>query len=143
MNRNAKSSVVVVLFGIFKLYGQDSMRSVWDAVFSEEQAKAGQADYIRYCASCHGDTLMGGDEAPPLADGAFLSNWNGLTVGDLFERIRTTMPINDPPSVGREPKTRILAFLLKMNRFPTGRTELPARTEAMRLIRIEAGEPKK
>jgi hypothetical protein len=37
---------------------------------------------------------------PPLAaiaapDADFLSNWNGLTVGDLFERIRTTMPQNN------------------------------------------------
>jgi S-disulfanyl-L-cysteine oxidoreductase SoxD len=134
---------MLVAIGVVALYAQDSSRSVWDGVFSEDQAKAGQADYLRSCASCHGDTLTGGDEAPSLAGGAFLSNWNGLTVGELFERIRTTMPINDPPSVGREVKTRILAYLLKMNRFPSGGTELSARTEAMRLIRIEADEPKK
>ena len=32
------------------------------------------------------------ESPPPLAGGEFLSNWNGLTVGDLFERTRKTMP---------------------------------------------------
>ena len=34
--------------------------------------------------------------ATPLAGAEFMTNWNGLTLGDLFERIRTTMPLNYP-----------------------------------------------
>src|SRR5229473_1932633 len=67
-------------------------RSVWDGVYTEEQAKRGEELYRKECASCHGDTLVGGGGAAPLTGGAFLSNWNGLTVGDLFDRIRKTMP---------------------------------------------------
>jgi len=37
--------------------------------------------------ACHGDLLAGGESAPPLTGGAFLANWNGLTIGDLFDRI--------------------------------------------------------
>jgi hypothetical protein len=36
--------------------------------------------------------LTGADEVPVLAGGVFLSNWDGLTVGDLFEGIRISMP---------------------------------------------------
>ena len=58
------------------------------------QAGRGKSLYNEHCASCHADTLMGGEMSPPLVGGDFLSNWNGLTLGELFERIRTTMPQN-------------------------------------------------
>src|SRR5215211_8361797 len=54
--------------------------SVWDGVYTEEQAKRGGPLYSEYCASCHGPELMGGEMAPPLASGDFISGWDGLTV---------------------------------------------------------------
>ena len=87
--------------------------------------------------------LEGDDEATPLADAGFLSNWNGLTVGELFERIRTTMPYNNPDSVNREAKLRIVAYILSYNGFPAGHTELSTRTEVLNRIRIDAAQPKK
>src|SRR5207249_4986894 len=66
-------------------------RSVWSGVYSEEQAKRGEMLYVQHCSSCHGTTLEGGEMAPPLAGGAFNSNWNDLSLGDIVERIRTTM----------------------------------------------------
>ena len=92
----------VVLVSVFAL-GQDAPpRSVWDGVYSQDQAQRGQALYNQHCMACHGGSLTGGEQAPPLAGGDFLSNWNGLTVGDLFERIRTTMPLNNPQSLNRD-----------------------------------------
>src|SRR5277367_6098028 len=108
-----------------------SARSVWDGVYTDDQAKRGQALYNEKCSSCHGDTLMGGESAPALAGGEFLSNWNGLTLGDLFERIRTTMPQNRPGSVSRDANAQILAYMLSANQFPTGKTELPQQTEVL------------
>jgi len=109
-------------------------RSVWDGVYTEEQAKRGEPLYRQKCASCHGDKLTGGESAPPLAGGQFLSNWNGLTLDVLFERIRLTMPSDDPAKVGRLPKTDILAYMLSMNRFPPGKTELQHKTELLKQI---------
>src|SRR5689334_14947069 len=57
-------------------------RSVWDGVYTNEQAERGHSVYHGQCEVCHGETLAGGDEVPPLAGAQFLSNWNGLTVGD-------------------------------------------------------------
>ncbi len=113
-------------------------RSVWDGVFTAEQAKRGQARYNTSCSSCHGDTLMGGESAPPLAGGEFLSTWNGLTAGDLFDRTRTTMPQNKPGSLSREANAEILAYILSVNQFPAGKVELPQSSEALREIRIDA-----
>ena len=70
--------------------------SVWAGVYTGEQANRGAVLYREACASCHGPTLLGGEMAPALVGTDFMSNWNGLTVGDLVERIRVSMPQNDP-----------------------------------------------
>ena len=41
-------------------------RSVWDGVFSSDQAGRGRQVYNEECASCHGTDLTGGESAPPL-----------------------------------------------------------------------------
>src|SRR6185369_14585331 len=74
------------------LLAAQTTRSVWDGVYTSAQAERGAALYANNCASCHGSALGGGESAPPLTGGEFSSNWYGLTVGDLFERIRITMP---------------------------------------------------
>jgi len=79
-------------------------RSVWDGVYTEEQAKRGESVYRKECAACHGDLLAGAESAPPLTGGAFLANWNGLTIGDLFDRIRKTMPQSAPGRLTRQQK---------------------------------------
>ncbi len=117
---------------------QDTTRSVWDGVYTDDQAKNGQALYNSECASCHGDQLNGGEMAPPLAGGEFMSNWNGLTVGALFERIRTGMPPGVPGKVGRDAKVAIVSYILQYNKFPSGKTDLPAQTEAMNQIKMES-----
>jgi S-disulfanyl-L-cysteine oxidoreductase SoxD len=116
-------------------------RSVWDGVYTEEQAKRGEEFYRKECASCHGDTLVGGGGAAPLTGGAFLSNWNGLTVGDLFDRIRKTMPQGSLGKLTKQQDTDILAYLLSFNKFPAGKTELQKQVEFLREIRFEATKP--
>lgn len=117
---------------------QDATRSVWDGVYTEEQAGRGRPLYNQHCASCHADTLMGGEMSPPLAGGDFLSNWNGLTVGELFERIRTTMPMNKAGKLSREVNADITAYILSVNKFPAGKVELPHATEFLKEIRMES-----
>jgi quinoprotein glucose dehydrogenase len=115
--------------------------SVWDGVYNKEQAERGRKLYRGQCASCHGETLSGGESAPPLAGGEFLSSWNGLTVGDLFERIRVTMPQDDPGTLSRQENADIISYILSVNKFPSGKTELQQKTEQLKQIRIEATRP--
>ncbi len=144
-----KLFVVVVVLGVVgAFYGtlraqenkseQSSARSVWDGVYTDEQAKRGEPLYHDKCAACHGDKLTGGESAPPLAGGPFLSNWNGLTLDVLFERIRASMPSDNPARVGRQPKADILAYILTMNNFPPGKDELQPKAELMKDIVFEA-----
>ncbi len=132
--RIAIAAVVVIAF----LSAQEATRSVWDGVYTQEQADRGRPLYNQHCASCHADTLMGGEMSPPLVGGEFLSNWNGLTLGELFERIRTTMPQNKPGKLSREVNADITAYILSVNKFPAGKAELPHATEFLKDIRIDS-----
>ena len=133
----------VSIIGVYSLHAQDAAKSVWDGVYTEDQAKRGGAQYADQCASCHGDQLTGGEMAPPLAGGEFLSNWNGLSLGDLFERIRTGMPPSDPGKLSRDKKAEIVAYRLAFNKFPAGSKEMPAQTEMLKQVRIDAQKPEK
>jgi quinoprotein glucose dehydrogenase len=114
--------------------------SVWDGVFTEDQAKRGEAAYLQECANCHGPGLEGGDMTPALVGGVFTSNWNDLTLGDLFERIRLTMPLDNPGKLSRQQNTDVIAFLLKANAWPKGSTELAADLGVLKQVKIEANK---
>jgi len=117
---------------------QPSERSVWDGVYGSDQAKRGEVLYAANCASCHGPALGGGESAPPLSGGEFFANWNGLTLGDLFDRIRVSMPADRPGRLSREQTADILAFMLMANQFPSGMSELMHQTEVLKQIRFES-----
>ena len=127
-----KIVVLGIIIGI-ALIAQTS-RTVWDGVYTDDQAKRGEGFYGKECASCHGGELTGGESAPPLAGDSFFANWNGLTLGDLFDRIRTTMPLNAPSSLGRERYADILAFVLKSNGYPAGQRDLDRRSDPARSV---------
>ena len=120
-----------------RLHAQDAAHSVWDGVYTKEQADRGKTAYAKECGSCHGDQLTGGEMAPALAGGDFLSNWNGLTVGAFFDRVRTSMPLNKPGSLSRDTNADITAFILSSNSFPAGKTPLDTKSEVLNTIRID------
>ena len=116
-------------------------RSVWTGVYTSEQATRGGPLYSASCGSCHGPALEGGEMAPALSGGPFNANWNGLTLGDLFERVRISMPQNSPGSLSRQAYVDILAFMLRSGSFPEGQSELPRETELLKQITFESTKP--
>jgi mono/diheme cytochrome c family protein len=116
--------------------------SVWDGVYTEAQAQTGSTDFAAHCAACHGAALTGTGEAPPLEGAQFLGDFNGETVGDLFDRIRTTMPQDQPGSLTRAQYARILAFVLKFNSFPAGARPLDQRSEYLKAVSFDASAPR-
>lgn len=125
------------LIGIEYLAAQ-APRSLWDGVYTQEQAKRGESVYAQRCAQCHGPELNGGDSVPPLAGTEFLSTWNTKNLGDLFDRIRTTMPSDKPGSLNRQQVSDIVAYVLSVNKFPAGKTELDTQTELLKQIQFDA-----
>ena len=120
---------------------QAAATSVWAGVYTEEQAKRGEAIYYERCGACHGPQLEGGDMTPALLGGVFTSTWNDLPLSDLFERIRITMPLNQPSTLSRQQTADVTAFLLKSNKWPAGQTELPRELEPLKEIQIQALKP--
>jgi cytochrome c len=112
-------------------------QSVTSGVYTEEQATRGEATYNKECSSCHGAGLEGDGFAPALSGTEFLSNWNGTTLGDLFDRIRISMPPGSPASVPPQSKADIVAHVLKSNKYPAGTTEIGKDLEPLKLIKFE------
>jgi S-disulfanyl-L-cysteine oxidoreductase SoxD len=115
--------------------------SVWAGVYTAAQVARGDVAYRQECANCHGTTLEGADMTPALVGGGFTSNWNDLTVGDLFERIRVTMPLDRPGKLTRQQNADVIAFLLNANGWPEGKTELAPELGALKQIRILSTKP--
>ena len=120
---------------------REAGRTVWDSVYSAAQAARGETAYAKSCARCHGASLTGGDESPPLTGGGFLGNWNVLPLSELETRIRTTMPSDSVGIYGRELVTDVIAHLLKANGFPAGAADLPANTDSLKEIVIRTSRP--
>lgn len=112
-------------------------KSIWDGVFTAAQAERGAAAYTATCSECHGGDLMGDGFAPALSGADFQGNWNDLSVGDFFERIRISMPPSGPTSVTPEQKADIVAHIFNQNKYPAGTTELEPKTEVLKMIKIE------
>jgi hypothetical protein len=117
-------------------------RSVLDGVYTEEQAKRGQARYRR-CILCHLDELQGdpAKQAAPIAGEAFLEKWIGHTVKELLEKTSTTMPQDSPGSMSPQEYADVLSYMLQVNKFPAGKEELSAQSEQLDRILIEKPRP--
>jgi S-disulfanyl-L-cysteine oxidoreductase SoxD len=121
--------------------GDAQRRTVWSGVYSVKQADRGAAVYTQDCANCHGAGLEGADMSPALAGAGFMANWNELTLGDLFERIRISMPADRPGTLSRQDNVDVIAHLLRVNQFPAGSDELPTETPALRTLTFLAVQP--
>ena len=130
-----------LLWLIPSLNAQEGSRTVWDAVYNETQAKRGEAIFVDACSNCHGRTLEGADMTPPLTGGAFMANWDGLSVGDLTDRIRSSMPLDRPGSLSRQDNVDVVAYILRFNQFPAGKDELPREVQTLKQIVFKAQKP--
>lgn len=107
-------------------------------VYTADQAKRGAALYAEQCAFCHGDKLEGSGAMPPLAGPDFARNWQGKTLGDLFEKTHSTMPATAPGSLSEQQTADVLAYMLEVAQYPAGTTELPASAEPLKQVIFEA-----
>jgi mono/diheme cytochrome c family protein len=120
---------------------QGEQRTVWDGVYTADQAARGAALYDKECAGCHGPSGAGGGMAPALVGAAFSSNYDGLSVGDLFDRNRNTMPPGKEGQIGPQENADITAFMLRFNAFPPGSAELPSAGMVLKTIRYVSVRP--
>lgn len=128
--------VLALSASVMALKAQAPAKTVWSGVFAADQATQGKTVFDNKCAICHGAELNGGEMAPPLAGASFVANWSGQTLGDLFTRIHSTMPANDPGSMNNAETALVLAYILSFNQFPAGAAPLPSDDASLGQITI-------
>jgi mono/diheme cytochrome c family protein len=118
-----------------------SPRTVWDGIYTDEQAARGETLYAERCGKCHGDTLGGVEAAPALTGTTFYANWEGEALEALFNRLRTTMPLDQPGSLSRAQNADILAHMLKAGGYPAGAAPLDGAAGALSQVTIRMYKP--
>ena len=93
----------------------------------------GDSDVVR---AVGGNELAGDQSAPALVGNAFVARWMGQSVGDLFDSIRTGMPMDNPGSLSDNTFVDIVAYILQQNDFPVAIEELNANGEALKKLTI-------
>jgi mono/diheme cytochrome c family protein len=118
-----------------------------DGFYTEEQAERGKGYFRGACSMCHVADLGRPDNrdviAPPgrgfvagpvhiqinLASRESFDRWRN--VGSIFNKIRTSMPLNDGGALSTEEYVNIAAFLMKQGGLPAGKEELKPDAEAL------------
>jgi mono/diheme cytochrome c family protein len=105
--------------------------------YTDAQADAGQTVFASQCAICHGDR-MEGKVGPALAGQQFLSvsQYQELTAGFLYRTMSKQMPKNAPGSLNKIEYLDVLAYILKVNGYPAGTTQLTADNSELNQIKI-------
>jgi mono/diheme cytochrome c family protein len=103
--------------------------TVWDGVFTSEQAASGSEAYQKNCVACHSPDLKSGP-ARVLVGDTFWQDWGEDRLSSLFNVIVNTMPYDKPHSLDESTYADILAFILQENGFPAGSQRLTSSSVA-------------
>lgn len=126
--RLAACAVLMATTGALATSGQ-GQKSVKAGVYTAVQADRGQTLFRSRCASCHAPNRF--------TDDLFYSSFAGKPLWEMFDVISDTMPEEAPGSMKPEEYIDVMAYLLKLNNFPTGASELPVGKEGLSAIVME------
>ena len=140
MRRVLGAASVLLVIAVIVVSAQ-AQKTVWDGVYTEEQAKRGADVYAEKCAMCHGDSLGGVESAPALTGPQFYATWEGENLNSLFERIRMSMPQDNPGSLSRAQNADIIAHMLHVGGYPAGSTPLEGQAGALTGIKVLTYKP--
>ncbi len=108
-------------------------------VYTSTQAERGKDLFVNNCGNCHGVDFKGAFErAPALTGDAFLKNWEGRNVSNLFAKIKQDMPKNNRAGTLTDAiNLDIVAAILQVNAYPAGAKEL--NLAALEAVPLSAG----
>jgi hypothetical protein len=114
--------------------------TVWEGVYTTEQAARGQKAYAESCVRCHKDDLMGIEGA--MKGDFFMERRREDNLETLFLDVKATMPRGNPGGLPDQTYTDIIAYVLQNNDMPAGSTELkPEALENVQLVGKEGPRP--
>ena len=107
--------------------------------FPQAQIDMGAAVFREKCIGCHNPDLNAGGFGPALKGAFFWNSWENKSARELYGRILSTMPANDPGSLSQREVLSLTAFILHANGYPIGDTTLKG-PEDLGPIRISRAE---
>jgi len=107
--------------------------TVLDGVYTAEQAEQGGAVFHSVCTLCHAlNEFVYGTHQP-------VAKFPNL--GDMFLRISSQMPMDNPGGLSFQEYAAIVSYILEQNGYPAGETELPADISKLTPIRVVPPQP--
>ncbi len=134
------NSVFLFSFLLFLCATAAAQTSTREGVYTEQQAVAGGALYLRSCVECHGITLAGGEAGPALVGGAFWQQWQDQSLAAFYQITASTMPVNNPNGFTPEQYADLVAFMLQQNGLPAGEENLPSSAPNLVAISMQPSE---
>lgn len=102
--------LIAILILSFAATVSANPRTTNDAVYSKDQARTGQALYETNCLTCHDKKYF-----RPV-----FKAWDGQTLGVFYTVMSASMPESNPGSLPLDDYVDILAYILRLNRYPAG-----------------------
>jgi cytochrome c553 len=99
-------------------------KTVWDGVYTQQQADRGATSFATSCARCHGAEPNGGEEGRSLTGKPFWESFRENTVDHLLDYVTRNMPNGAGGSLSANTYADLVAFILSRNDLPAGTTEL-------------------
>jgi hypothetical protein len=113
-------------------------RTVWDGVFFHAQADRGEVNFSRYCVRCHD----GSSDALILSSEEFFNRWREERLTALYNYIKTNMPADNPGSLSEREYLDTLTYILQLNFYPAGETDLlPPQLDRVQIVGAEGPKP--
>ncbi len=109
--------------------GAAGARTTLSGIYTEAQVGRGEETYYNICISCHPKGTYAGP--------SFKTNWGGRPLSDLFDWVLYKMPKNDPGTLTPEQSVDVIAYILKQNGMPAGKTTIPTDLRTLRSIKIQ------
>ncbi|HKS06146.1 MAG TPA: c-type cytochrome [Gemmatimonadaceae bacterium] len=98
------------------------------SLYTAEQATRGEKVYANVCVECHEKLEYTGPE--------FRAKWNNRPAFELFDLLRSTMPDENPGTLPTQDYADVLAYMMKLNGVPAGKTPMPIEAEALKKLKI-------
>ena len=106
--------------------------TVREGIYSPAQAAEGQSVYVAKCSACHLENLSGGmNESPALRGEQFVADFANKPLRNLYSRILSTMPLNDPGTLSDKETLAVVAYLLMQNGYPSSPNRSLANPESL------------
>ena len=115
--------------------------SVLDGIYTTAQAERGKKVYADTCVGCHGEKLEGGAAGPTLSGPDFTNGYKDGSAGALLNKMSQDMPSNAPGSLEPQQYADVFAYVLSVNKYPAGQTDLPIDPNALKAVKMAAPKP--